>query len=123
MLTEIDKAVLAHIVEDPDGWVTHALATVGVDAVLAKCRKPQYVAAYLAAKAQPGYLPRHQRPREDHVTPGMVKFIQDLRAKDLPVAEDDRPRGKPVSDETCNAVAAAVEAKLAQQERINKLFS
>lgn len=51
-----DKAVLAHIVINPDEWVAHALATVGEKAVTAKIEK--YRAEYLAAKDSPDYKTR-----------------------------------------------------------------
>ena len=54
-----DKAILAHIVMDPDAWVEHALATVGEQAVTAKIEK--YKADYLAKKDLPGYQTRAER--------------------------------------------------------------
>ncbi|MFH1738901.1 MAG: hypothetical protein ABIH23_07815 [bacterium] len=54
-----DKAVLAHVVVDPDAWVAHALATVGDKAVKAKIEK--YRADYLANKDLPGYQTRAER--------------------------------------------------------------
>ena len=58
-LTQKDKAVLAHIVMDPDAWVAHALATVGEWAVTTKIEKHR--ADYLAKKDLPGYQTRAER--------------------------------------------------------------
>ena len=57
-----DKAILAHVVIDPDAWVNHALATVGEWAVTAKIEK--YKADYRAKRDLPGYKTREQRERE-----------------------------------------------------------
>jgi hypothetical protein len=65
MLTDTDKAVLAHLVEDSDAWIAHALATVGPEAVLAKCRREKHVAAYRAAKDAEGYKPRGMLPSDE----------------------------------------------------------
>ena len=54
-----DKAILAHVVIDPDEWVAHALATVGEQAVTAKIEK--YRADYLLKKDLPGYQTRAER--------------------------------------------------------------
>lgn len=42
-----ERAVLAHVVVDPDAWVAHALATIGAAAVAAKIKRwrPDYLAA------------------------------------------------------------------------------
>ena len=58
-LTIEDKAILAHVVIDPDEWVAHALVTVGEQAVTAKIEK--YRADYLAKKDLPGYQTRAER--------------------------------------------------------------
>ncbi len=65
MLTEEDKAVLAHLVEDPDAWIKHAIQTVGVDAVIAKCRRETHLAAYRAAKQNADYKPRGKLPSDE----------------------------------------------------------
>lgn len=65
MLTEEDKAVLAHLVEDPDAWIKHAIQTVGVDAVIAKCRRDTHLAAYRAAKQIDNYKPRGKLPSDE----------------------------------------------------------
>lgn len=57
-----DKAVLAHVVIDPDEWVEHALNTVGEQAVTAKIEK--YRADYLAKKDLPNYKTRAEREEE-----------------------------------------------------------
>lgn len=54
-----DKAILAHVVIDPDEWVSHALATVGEQAVTAKIER--YRVDYLTAKDLPGYQTRTER--------------------------------------------------------------
>ena len=54
-----DKAILAHVVIDPDAWVSHALETVGEPAVTAKIER--YRADYLAKKDLPGYQTRAER--------------------------------------------------------------
>ena len=58
-LSAEDKAILAHVVVDPDAWISHALATVGKQAVTAKIEK--YRADYLAKKDLPGYQTRAER--------------------------------------------------------------
>jgi len=57
-----DRAILAHVVVDPDEWVAHALATVGEGAVTAKIAK--YKPDYLAQKDTPGYKTRAEREAE-----------------------------------------------------------
>lgn len=59
ILTEEDKAVLAHVVADPVAWFNHAMLTVGESAVGAKVDK--YRAEYLAQKDLPGYQTRAER--------------------------------------------------------------
>lgn len=54
-----DKAVLAHVVINPNEWVEHALNTVGEQAVTAKIEK--YRAEYLAQKDLPDYKTRAER--------------------------------------------------------------
>lgn len=58
-LTAEDRAILAHVVVDPDAWTAHALATVGEWAVMNKINK--YRADYLAEKDLPGYKNRADR--------------------------------------------------------------
>ena len=58
-----DKAILAHVVIDPDEWVEHALATVGEQAVTAKIEK--YRADYLLKKDLPGYQTRAEREADE----------------------------------------------------------
>lgn len=60
-LSTEDKAVLAHIVIDPETWVNHALATVGELAVTDKINKWKPV--YLAEKESLGneYKTRAER--------------------------------------------------------------
>lgn len=63
-LTDEERAVLAHMVIDPDAWITHALATVGEAAVRAKIanRRPEYLAARVALGA--AYKTRAERDAE-----------------------------------------------------------
>ena len=58
-LTIEDKAILAHVVIDPDSWVTHAIATVGEEAVTAKIGR--YRDDYLAKKDELGYQTRAEK--------------------------------------------------------------
>lgn len=54
-----DKAILAHVVIDPDAWVDHALATVGEWAVTAKIERWRPI--YLIEKDKPDYRNRAER--------------------------------------------------------------
>ena len=58
-----DKAILAHVVIDPDAWVSHALTTVGERAVTAKIER--WRPHYEAEKDKPGYMNRVQRDAEE----------------------------------------------------------
>ena len=58
-LTAEDKAILAHVVTDPDAWVSHALVTVGEDAVTAKIER--WRPHYEAEKDKPDYKNRVER--------------------------------------------------------------
>jgi hypothetical protein len=100
MLTDEDRAVLAHLVVDPDAWIAHALATVGPKAVLAKCRRDIHVAAYRAAMSEAEYKPRGKLPSKK----ACASVVAALSAIDAETRK----------------VAAA---KAAQQDRINKLFT
>lgn len=53
------KAILAHVVSDPDAWVTNALASVGEKAITAKIDR--WRDDYLAHKDDPDYMTRSQR--------------------------------------------------------------
>jgi len=55
-LLKEDKAILAHVVIDPDAWVAHAVTVVGEWAVTAKIEK--YRSKYLARKDDLGYKTR-----------------------------------------------------------------
>lgn len=99
MLTNEDKAVLAHLVEDPDAWIRHALETVGHEAVLAKCRRAKHVSDYRDKSADPQYQPRGAAPSTEACALVAEAFAAVERAK-----QD------------------AQAAKAAQQERISKLF-
>lgn len=58
-LSAEDKAILAHIVVNPNEWVEHALKIVGEKAVIAKINK--YRAEYLTQKDLPNYKTRAER--------------------------------------------------------------
>lgn len=62
-LTDNERAVLAHVVVDPDAWWTHAneaeRKTPAEEALAAKVDRWQ--AAYDAEKDDPGYQTRAQR--------------------------------------------------------------
>ena len=58
-LTDEQRAVLAHVVVDPDAWVAHAEAEVGENAVTGKIAR--HSAAYDAAVALPEYKNRVER--------------------------------------------------------------
>ena len=58
-LTQEERAILAHVVLDPDAWVAHALATVGEDAVWAKIER--WRRYYEAEKEKPEYKNRVAR--------------------------------------------------------------
>lgn len=58
-LTDNERSVLAHVVIDPDAWVAGATE----DALVEKVAKWQ--ASYDEASAEPGYLPRADRPDQE----------------------------------------------------------
>jgi hypothetical protein len=61
-ITDDDRAILAHIVIDPDAWVEHASTVVGEWAVTAKINK--YRNAYLSQKDKSDYKTRAIREIE-----------------------------------------------------------
>lgn len=61
-LTKAERAVLAHVVIDPDAWIAHAVATVGEDAVQQKIEAHRE--AYDAAKTTREYATRAERQAE-----------------------------------------------------------
>ncbi len=61
-LTAEQRAVLAHVVTDPDAWADHALATIGAGAIDAKVER--HKAAYQAAKAAQGNGYKHRAERD-----------------------------------------------------------
>jgi hypothetical protein len=58
-LTIEDKAILAHVVLNPDVWVDHTLKTVGEQAVMAKIER--WRPHYEAEKIKPDYKNRVER--------------------------------------------------------------
>lgn len=59
ILLDEDKAILAHIVIDPQRWADHAAATIGDKSVRSKIDK--YRESYLSEKDMAGYKNRKQR--------------------------------------------------------------
>lgn len=60
-LSNEDRAILAHIVIDPEAWVTHAIATAGEKTVTAKIERWKPI--YLAEKVKPDYKNRAERDK------------------------------------------------------------
>lgn len=58
-LTDEQRAVLAHVVVDPDAWVAHAVEVIGEWAVYEKLEKHRD--AYMEAFALPEYKNRVER--------------------------------------------------------------
>lgn len=66
MLTENQRAVLAHVVVDPDAWYAHAIAHFGqviADVQLAT-KVARWQAIYEAESVKPGYKTRVEREAE-----------------------------------------------------------
>jgi len=84
-----DKTILAHVVLDPDAWVTHALVTGGEKAVTAKIDR--YRADYLAKKDLPDYMNRAERDA--------FELAQMEAMKPIPTYEDLRRAEYPKIDE------------------------
>jgi len=84
-LTLEGKAVLAHVVVDPDAWVEHALKTVGESAVKAKIErwKPEY----LAQKDLPDYKNRAERDAAE-IANRPIPTYADLRRAAYPPGVD-----------------------------------
>lgn len=64
-MTDDQRAVLAHVVMDPDGWLAHAVEALGEAEAQAalEAKVSRWQANYLAALAEEGggYLPRAKR--------------------------------------------------------------
>lgn len=64
-MTDDQRAVLAHVVTDPDGWLAHAVDALGEDAAQSalEAKVSRWQADYLAALADEGgaYRPRAER--------------------------------------------------------------
>jgi len=88
-ITIEDKAILAHVVIDPDAWVEHALATIGEKAVTAKIER--YRAEYLAKKDLPDYMNRAERDAfeltEIEANKPIPTYADLRRAEHLPIPE------------------------------------
>ena len=61
-ITDEERAIIGHVVIDPDAWVAHALKEVGEWAVRAKIDK--YRDSYFADKIKPDYKNRAVREME-----------------------------------------------------------
>jgi len=64
--SEEDKAVLAHVVLDPDAWLAHAVKTFGEEkaTVFLKQKVDRWRPEYLAQKDLPDYKNRVERDAE-----------------------------------------------------------
>jgi hypothetical protein len=62
-LSTEDREILAHVVEDPDAWLTHAVNTFGEEkAALCLANKVEkWKPVYEAEKVKPDYMNRVQR--------------------------------------------------------------
>jgi hypothetical protein len=61
-----ERAVLAHVVVDPDAWEQHAIETFGAAraAQMLSEKVARWKLAYKAAAVSPNYKPRAERPDE-----------------------------------------------------------
>jgi len=66
-----DRAIIGHVVIDPDAWVANALATAGEWAVTAKIDR--YRADYLAKKDLPGYQTRAEREANAYQESSLIR--------------------------------------------------
>ena len=73
-ITEEEKAIIGHVVVDPDAWVAHALKEVGEWAVQAKIDK--YRDDYLSKKDKPDYKNRVARQAEED-----AEFLEMVKEK------------------------------------------
>ncbi len=90
-----DKAILAHVVIDPDAWIDHALKTVGEQAVTAKVER-----------WKPDYLKEKERLGENYKTRAEVEIIQEAN-KPIPTYADlRRPAYPPIGDQLDNITKA-----------------
>ena len=66
-MTDAQRAVLAHVVLDPDAWLANAITSLGEEAAAqAMLQKVgRWQDTYDVEKAKPGYLPRAQRPNRE----------------------------------------------------------
>lgn len=66
-MTADQRAVMAHVVMDPDAWLAHAVATFGEEkaAQFLDEKVERHRDAYEAAAAQPGYQTRAEREAEE----------------------------------------------------------
>lgn len=72
-ISKEDKAIIGHVVIDPDAWIAHALKEVGEWAVTAKIDK--YRDAYLKEKVKPDYKNRAVRQAEED-----AKFLEKIKS-------------------------------------------
>ena len=66
VITEEQRAVMAHVVVDPDAWIDHAVATFGeaMAAVFLENKVARHRAYYEEKSAAPGYKTRAERDAE-----------------------------------------------------------
>jgi hypothetical protein len=66
IMTTEQRAVMAHVVIDPDKWLADAVDTLGeTRATVALAKKiARWQPSYDQAASQPGYLPRADRPEQ-----------------------------------------------------------
>jgi len=84
-----DKAILAHVVLDPDVWVEHALEHGGESAVIAKIKR--YRSDYLVKKDLPDYMNRAERDA--------FELAQIEANKPIPTIDELRRAEYPKTDE------------------------
>lgn len=64
-MTAYERAVLAHVVIEPEAWLAHAAAVFGEEraAKMLAAKVARHLAEYEAASAEPAYLTRAERER------------------------------------------------------------
>jgi len=110
-LTQEDKAILAHVVVDPDDWAAHALATVGESAVTAKIERWRPV--YKMEKVKPGYKNRAERDLEEEDS--LKPTVEQIMAQE---------KIKKAKDDLLALIAAqdADKAKVKIEDILNRLY-
>lgn len=69
-MTDEQRAVLAHVVLDPDAWYAHAVSSFGQEKgrEALKAKVARWQASYDRAKTLPDYLPRAEREGHSEAT-------------------------------------------------------